>query len=124
MSAYDFTRDTFDISEAIEAYEDLENEDAAYRTEDEIESFQALKDFLEGVRGLGGDYQWRGDWFPRTFIEEEYFPTYAEELASDIGAIPADAKWPANHIDWAAAADELKTDYASVEFNGKTYLYR
>lgn len=124
MSAYDFTRDTFDISEAIEAYEDLENEDAAYRTEDEIESFQALKDFLEGVRGLGGDYQWRGDWFPRTFIEEEYFPEYAKELAEDIGAAPANAKWPGNHIDWAAAAHELKNDYTAVEFDNRTYWFR
>lgn len=48
----------------------------------------------------------------------------AQELADDIGAIDSNAKWPLNHIDWEAAAEELKMDYTEVNFNGTTYYIR
>lgn len=57
-----------------------------------------------------------------TLINEDYFPTYAEEFASDIGAIDRNASWPLNHINWEAAANELKEDYTPAEVDGNTYL--
>lgn len=39
-------------------------------------------------------------------------------------AIDRNASWPANHIDWEAAANELEQDYTEVDFNGEVYLYR
>ncbi|MBV6514215.1 MAG: hypothetical protein FMNOHCHN_03805 [Ignavibacteriaceae bacterium] len=58
------------------------------------------------------------------FIKDSYFAEYAEQLAEDIGAIDRNANWPLNHINWELAADELKSDYTSVEFDGETYWYR
>lgn len=58
-----------------------------------------------------------------TLIHESYFQTYAEQLAEDIGAISRDTKWPLNHIDWEAAAEELKSDYSTVDWNGETYYW-
>lgn len=62
--------------------------------------------------------------YERTLIAEDYFQTYAEELASDLGAIDPDARWPLNHIDWKAAAEELATDYSAVTLDGENYLIR
>lgn len=60
-----------------------------------------------------------------TIIADNYFTEYAEEMAKDCGYINGDTeKWPFTHIDWDAAADELKTDYTEVTFNGETYWTR
>lgn len=59
-----------------------------------------------------------------TFIKDSYFTEYAEQLAKDIGAIDRNANWPLNHINWEFAAEDLKNDYSSVEFDGETYWYR
>lgn len=59
-----------------------------------------------------------------TLIRDSYFTEYAEELAGDIGYIDREAGWPLNHIDWEAAADELKIDYMSVDFDGAEYWAR
>jgi hypothetical protein len=56
------------------------------------------------------------------FIDEDYFVEYAKEFAYDVGAIDSDAVWPCTHIDWDAAADELRMDYTEVEYEGSTYL--
>jgi hypothetical protein len=84
----------------------------------------ALRDFLDQMRGYGGDHQWEGDWYPVTLVRESYFTDYAQELAEDIGAISRDAQWPLACIDWDKAADELKMDYTGAEFDGVTYYFR
>ena len=66
-----------------------------------------------------------GDWrYGETLIRDDYFEEYAEELASDIGAIDRNAKWPLNHIDWKSAAEELTQDYTLVSFDGTDYWIR
>jgi hypothetical protein len=57
-------------------------------------------------------------------IRDSYFETYAREMAEDIGAIGRDAPWPACHIDWEAAADALKQDYSSIDYDGVEYWVR
>ena len=59
-----------------------------------------------------------------TLISEHHFPTYAEELAHDIGAIDSNFSWPLTHIDWDSAADALKIDYSTVTLDGQDYLIR
>ena len=57
-------------------------------------------------------------------VRDSYFEQYAQELAEDIGAINRDATWPNNHIDWEAAAEALKADYTSVDYDGVEYWIR
>lgn len=77
---------------------------------------------LEKVAAQGKNY---GNWeYGETLIADSYFETYAEDLANDIGAIDRDAKWPLSHIDWAAAAEDLKQDYTSIDFDGITFWMR
>lgn len=56
-----------------------------------------------------------------TLIADSYFEDHAREYAEEIGAINDDAKWPATHIDWKAAAEELQADYTSITFDGEDY---
>lgn len=57
-------------------------------------------------------------------ISDDYFEEFAEEFAKDIGAISSDFQWPLNCINWQEAADELKQDYSSIEFDGYTFWGR
>lgn len=67
------------------------------------------------------------DWrYGETLIHEDYFVQYAQELAEDIGAYPLsrDMQWPLTYIDWDRAADALRMDYWSIDFDGETYWVR
>lgn len=82
---------------------------------DELKALLALQDKGEGY----------SDWKDgAALIRESYFEEYAQELAADIGAIDPNATWPLNCIDWEQAANELKQDYTTVEFDGVTYYVR
>lgn len=61
-----------------------------------------------------------------TMIPDYGFKAYAEELAYDIGMIDQQFanNWPATHIDWKAAAEDLKYDYTNVEVDGVEYWFR
>jgi len=83
---------------------------------DELKALLALRDEAAG---------YSPDWkYGATLIRDSYFEDYARELAEDTGAINRNADWPLSYIDWPAAADALKQDYTSVEFDGVTYWVR
>lgn len=129
---------TFDIDEFLERYntnrDEMEPEEIEELSEwmneltgpfdienyrDDVKELTALNEFIDECSGYG-DFD-HGD----TVIADGYFETYAQEFANDIGAIDeSKANWPTNHIDWKAAADELKQDYMSVDFDGETYWIR
>lgn len=96
-------------AEALEAWD--ESGDG-----DELRSLKSLAEDAEGYSPF-----WQ---YGETLIRDSYFEEYAQELAADIGAIDPKANWPLNCIDWGKAADELKQDYTSVEFDGVEYWVR
>lgn len=55
---------------------------------------------------------------------EHYAEEYAEQFAGDVGVIDPHATWPMNHIDWDAAAEDLKDDYTEMEILGATFYLR
>lgn len=77
-------------------------------------------EFLEAVIEEGESYS-RYWGHGATLIHEDYFEQYAQDYAEDIGAIGRDTSWPANHIDWEAAAEDLKQDYTEISFGGHNY---
>lgn len=125
-------QDIIDIRGIIEHVETLREELAAYvekmddwqANADAAEELEELEELLSELEGYGGDEQWEGNWYPATLIHEDYFTEYAQELAEDCGMIGRNDKWPYTCIDWEAAAEELKQDYSTVEFDGHTYYYR
>lgn len=84
-----------------------------------------LQDELKNLRALAEQGEGYGDWrHGETLVNDDYFVKYAEQLADDIGAIDSDARWPLSHIDWEAAANDLKMDYTSIDFDGETFWMR
>jgi len=108
-----------DTREQWEAARDAVKEaEAALDDWDDRDEWQALKDLINEAEGYG-------DWaYGETLIADSYFSTYAQQLAEDIGAIDPNARWPMKCIDWEQAAEELKEDYTTVEFDRKTYWIR
>ena len=76
-----------------------------------------LEKFLDEIRDYVVDWE-----YGQSMIRESEFTNYTQELANDMGACLDD--WPYTHIDWDSAADELKHDYAAIDFNGITYYGR
>ena len=87
---------------------------------DEDEQYE-LKTLQELVEQCENCSNWE---YGEGLIRGGYFTEYAEQLASDIGAIDSDAQWPLSHIDWEAAAEALKQDYSEVEFDNTIYYIR
>lgn len=56
-------------------------------------------------------------------INEDYFEKYAREYSDQVhlGSV---AQWPYNHIDWEAAAEELKKSFTRVDFDGENFYVR
>lgn len=86
---------------------------------EEIEEYAKLQALCDEAEDYASDWK-----YGATLIRDSHFEDYARELAEDTGAVSRDAQWPLQHIDWTAAADELKQDYTSVEFDGVTYWVR
>ena len=81
---------------------------------------KALEEFADEASEYAPDWH-----YGETIIHADYFTQYAQELSDELS--PRDgamAQWPFTHIDWEAAADELKMDYSEVEFEGVTYYIR
>lgn len=126
--------DIIDVRDIIARVEALEErtpqtpEDVMPGTGEEREADAAelavLSALLDELNGAGGDEQWRGDWYPVTLIRDDYFRTYAQELAEECDLIDANAAWPARCIDWTQAARELRMDYTCVTYAGVTYWTR
>jgi antirestriction protein len=85
-----------DDRELLAAYRDCMNDDGA--------DIDKARDAFQGIHDTERDF--------------------AQQLADDIGAIPADATWPMNCIDWDQATRELMMDYTSTRHNGKLYIFR
>lgn len=96
---------------------EVPNENAV--DDDEIDELATLKSLQEDGEAYAPDWK-----YGATLIRDSYFKEYAQELADDIGAIDRNATWPLNCIDWDQAADELRSDYTTVDFDGVDYLIR
>lgn len=109
-----------EVSEATEKFL-AEPEQVEY-----VQRYVALCNDL-GIEPADPDtLEWHANNQEPTLIAEDDFEEYAEELATDLGYIDDEQgnRWPFNHIDWEAAADELKQDYTTVEYDGDTYYIR
>jgi glutaredoxin-related protein len=115
------TKDFLDIRDIIERFEELEGTYDTERNEEDSNQQESLRTLLEDLRGFGGDHEWRQDWYPVTLIHEDHFTDYCQKYYEECGLIARDC--PAV-IDWEETADQMKIDYAEVDFDGQTYYYR
>lgn len=138
MPNFDGTDAHFDSREVIERIAELTAEfiDA---TDTDPDDYAALSED-DWAFGLGEDgaaervaliaFRDEADHLPDweygvTFIREDHFTDYVQELVEDSGYISADLPvWLANAIDWERVADDFKMDYTEFEFRGETYWAR
>jgi hypothetical protein len=104
-----------DLTEEMEASADGAAEAAEWREERD-----AIEQIVETIDGYSGDDAKNGV----SLIRDDYFESYARELAEEIGRIDQNVEWPYTHIDWAGAANDLQTDYTAVDINGVDYWFR
>lgn len=117
-----FADDTFDSDDLQRILDETPEEwqnAVACLDNDEIAELINLLAFREA----GSQYttEWKSG---AVLILDTHFTKYAQQLAEDIGSIERDSQWPASHIDWDAAADELKQDYSEIEVDGHIYWVR
>lgn len=109
---WDQNRDDEDIIEA------LKQSVVSLQDWSDWDDYKQWKEFCEQGESIP-------DWtYGETLILDDYFVTYAEQLADDIGAVSSQAEWPTNFIDWERAADQLKMDYTAIEIDGTRYWGR
>ena len=115
-----------DKEEIRTAKENLEAKQKGLTSEQE--GFDQLQEILDELKGNGGDEQWRGDWYPITLINSDYFTEYAKELVEDCGYIrrgdgEKELPWWIS-IDWGDTANNIKIDYTTIDIEDETYYYR
>jgi hypothetical protein len=112
------TIDTRDITERVEELEESRQESRAKRVWDaefgrELKSLQRL---AREAESYGADSE--------ILVRDSHFIEHAKDVADSLGRIDHEAEWPACHIDWSAAADDLQSDYTAIDFDGVTYWVR
>ena len=86
--------------------------------EDDEERIKEIEDLIEEV---GEDNFDMGV----TFIRENYWVEYCEELAYDCGYLHKNDDNPLHYyIDWQGWADAVEMDYSQIDFDGDTYYWR
>ena len=94
------------LNEATAELEDWQEENL-----EELEELRTLRDEIP---------EWR---YGEALINDDHFVEYAQDLAEDLG-MGRNQPWPYSCIDWDRAADDLKMDYSSCEYQGETYWFR
>ena len=112
----DATIDGRDIRDRIDELEAL---DAP--TEEESAELTDLVAFLHEAMQYNSDAD-EGE----TIIAESYFVDYIKEMIDDCYALPKEltsGEWPYRHItiNYEAAAEEAKADYAELTFRGRNF---
>jgi hypothetical protein len=117
------TADIIDSRDIIARIEELEAEYDAEAFEDNLDEDERYD--LLALKSLAEEAENCCDWEDGVaLINDNYFEQYAEEFASDIGAISSEHQWPLCCIDWKKAASDLQTDFSSVDFDGVTFWVR
>ena len=102
--------DIFDSRDLLDELKTLDKEDDEER----------IKEIEELIEEVGKDNFDMGV----TFIRENYWVEYCEELAYDCGYLDRQENPLLFHIDWQSWADAVEMDYGQIDFDGDTYYWR
>jgi hypothetical protein len=109
---------TPDIFDSRQLVHDEDTEDPDFDDKEEQDFWNELADNCEEDPRYG-----------ITCVREDAFTNYAQNFAEDVGYWPLQnvtSGWPYDYItvNWEAAAEALKEDYAELTFRGETYYCR
>jgi hypothetical protein len=117
FSNRDDTIDSTDVEDRLAELRELRDDQEGLEDED-----QAELEILERLSKQGQDYA--DDWdHGVTLIRDSYFATYARELIEESGDVPKNLHWSIV-IDWESTAENYRSDYTPLDFDGVTYWVR
>ena len=116
--------DIIDSRDIIERLEELSSYDLSDLSDEDLEELRILKALADEAEPESRDWI-HGE----ALIRRSYWVQYVEDLIHDCYSMPKEMRsgeWPFRHMtmDYEAAAQELESDYASVDFDGVEYLIR
>lgn len=122
------TLDYFDSRDVVERLNEIKADETAGMIPELRIERMVLEELLENLTEHFPPSKW-GD--VRTDVScgvqgfaEHYAIEYAQDYASDVTGVDSEQSWPFCHIDWEAAADDLKEGYKEVEILGSTFYLR
>jgi len=98
--------------------EELTDQDFQEEWESSIDGNE-LKNLLELREDIGRSWAENVSLVPDSEFEE-----FAQQEADSLGLISDKNSWPTCYINWEFAAESLKQDYSTVDYDGETYYYR
>ena len=92
------------------------------KTLDEDDDIERMAEIGKLIDEVGDDNMEMGV----TFIRENYWVQYCEDMAYDFGYLDRqdDSNPLQYHIDWQGWADAVEMDYSQIDFDGDTYYWR
>lgn len=111
-----------DEADAEEAAEKKAKELTTQLLEEDYSEELAELATLKALAEEGSDCSAEWD-YGATLIRDSYFVEYCKDMLVDIGDLPKNLPHYIE-IDWDKTADNLKADYASVDFDGVEYFVR
>jgi hypothetical protein len=109
--------DTRDLQKRLEELEEIEadcKENNVAEDADEAEELTELRNMVDEI------YDWKDG---ATLIPVDDFTEYVQDMLDVTGEVPKDIP-SFVVIDWEATAENLKSDYSEIDYQGETYLYR
>ncbi|QYC96623.1 hypothetical protein [Stenotrophomonas phage BUCT627] len=89
--------------------------------EEEWEELKALQEIADELKGMGGDHEWNGDWYPHEIIHTDDFEERMDDMVDECYEFHKDLpSWVSIKIDY----DALKQDYTVHEFDGHIFYAR
>jgi hypothetical protein len=119
---------TIDSRDIIKELDDLESELEVWIEDGgEEEEFLEHNPELEELRSVNEQGESYGsDWeYGCTLINAHYWIEYCEDLVKELGELPDDLPWYLeSNIDWKGVAQDLESDYTTLEVAGRTFYFR
>lgn len=112
--------DVIDSLNLITRLKELESDQdcGIWLDKEDWEELKTLRELTEEAEGYASDWK-----YGETLVRESYWVDYVREMLEDCGDIPRDL--PSYiAIDWEQTAENIKVDYATVEFGGVDYYIR
>ena len=109
-----------EIPDSFEEIEFLDEEAFTQTCADLIKEYEEIEEFCYELEESSADFK-HGE----AIIHEFYFTEYCKEFLDDCGYL--DRNMPQlirDNIDFDGIADDMKEDYAEVEYQGDTYFIR
>ena len=114
------SKDNIQVEDLTDRIDWLEGHELEELPEDEQSELKALIKLVDELQGMGGDHNWRGDWYPSHLIRDSYFENAMDEMVADYYNMPELPSFMTVTLDYVA----LQMDYSSVEVDGVTYWTR